>query len=359
MLDDELYMRRCLQLAQQAEGNTAPNPMVGAVVVCDGAIIGEGYHHRCGLPHAEVNAIASVKNQELLSRSTLYVNLEPCSHYGKTPPCAKLIIEKGIPRVVVGMGDPNEKVNGRGIAMLREAGIAVTEHVLEDECRWLNRRFVTFHTQKRPYILLKWAQTADGFIDKIRENAATPPLRISNEVTKTLNHQIRSIESAILIGTNTALLDNPHLTSRKWSTRNPVRMAIDRQRRIPANYKLLDDSTKTVIFSDENAEIGQNTTFVKIDFSHDIVPQILDYLYQHELQSLIVEGGRQLLQAFIDDGLWDEARIETAPTTIGSGVKAPNLPMNPYKTEFFGENEMKFFSRKTIDNERLAFIDED
>ncbi len=347
MPNDELYMRRCLQLAQQAEGETAPNPMVGAVLVCDGTIIGEGYHHRCGLPHAEVNAIASVQKPELLPQSTLYVNLEPCSHYGKTPPCAKLIIEKGIPRVVVGMGDPNEKVNGRGIAMLREAGIEVTEHVLESECRWLNRRFVTFHTQKRPYILLKWAQTADGFIDTIRENADTPPLRISNEVTKTLNHQIRSVESAILVGTNTVLLDNPHLTSRKWSTRNPVRMAIDRQRRIPANYKLLDDSTKTVIFTDENDQIGQNTTFVKIDFSHDIVPQILNYLYQNELQSVIVEGGRQLLQAFIDDDLWDEARVETSPSVIGCGVNAPKFPMKPCKTEFFGQNKMEHFFRKT------------
>lgn len=341
MQNDELYMRRCLQLARQAEGETAPNPMVGAVLVCDGAIVGEGYHHRCGLPHAEVNAIASVANPDLLAKSTLYVNLEPCSHYGKTPPCAKLIIDKRIPRVVVGMGDPNAKVNGRGIAMLREAGIEVTEHVLEAECRWLNRRFVTFHTEKRPYVLLKWAQTADGFIDRIRENAGTPPLRISNEVTKTLNHQIRSVESAILVGTNTVLLDNPHLTSRKWSAKNPVRLAIDRQRRIPSGYKILDDTTKTVIFTDENAEIGQNTSLAKIDFSRDIVPQILDYLYRNEMQSVIVEGGRRLLQAFIDDGLWDEARIETSPITIGSGVEAPKIAMKTLKTEFFGANKME------------------
>lgn len=346
METDELYMRRCLQLAQQAEGQTAPNPMVGAVLVHNGVIIGEGYHHRCGLPHAEVNAIASVKNPELLPQSTLYVSLEPCSHYGKTPPCAKLIIEKRIPRVVVGMGDPNEKVNGRGIAMLREVGVEVIEHVLEPECRWLNRRFITFHTKKRPFILLKWAQTADGFIDKIRDDASTPPLRISNEVTKTLNHQIRSVESAILIGTNTALLDNPHLTSRKWGSRNPVRMVVDRSLRIPADYRLLDDSAPTVVFNATKDETIGNISYVRLDFEQNIVPQMVDYLYQHELQSVIVEGGRQLLQSFIDLDLWDEARIETSPVTIGDGVKAPIFPMKPTKIELFGQNEMRIFSRK-------------
>lgn len=346
METDELYMRRCLQLAQQAEGQTAPNPMVGAVLVHNGVIIGEGYHHRCGLPHAEVNAIASVKNPELLPQSTLYVSLEPCSHYGKTPPCAKLIIEKRIPRVVVGMGDPNEKVNGRGIAMLREAGVEVIEHVLEPECRWLNRSFITFYTKKRPFILLKWAQTADGFIDKIRDDASTPPLRISNEITKTLNHQIRSVESAILIGTNTALLDNPHLTSRKWGSRNPVRMVVDRSLRIPADYRLLDDSAPTVVFNATKDETIGNISYVRLDFEQNIVPQMVDYLYQHELQSVIVEGGRQLLQSFIDLDLWDEARIETSPVTIGDGVKAPNFPMKPTKIEFFGQNEMRIFSRK-------------
>lgn len=346
METDELYMRRCLQLAQQAEGQTAPNPMVGAVLVHNGVIIGEGYHHRCGLPHAEVNAIASVKNPEFLPQSTLYVSLEPCSHYGKTPPCAKLIIEKRIPRVVVGMGDPNEKVNGRGIAMLREAGVEVIEHVLEPECRWLNRRFITFHTKKRPFILLKWAQTADGFIDKIRDDASTPPLRISNEVTKTLNHQIRSVESAILIGTNTALLDNPHLTSRKWGNRNPVRMVVDRSLRIPADYRLLDDSAPTVVFNAKKDETIGNISYVRLDFERNIVPQMVDYLYQHELQSVIVEGGRQLLQSFIDLDLWDEARIETSPVTIGDGVKAPKFPMKPTKIELFGQNEMRIFSRK-------------
>ncbi|MDY6037123.1 MAG: bifunctional diaminohydroxyphosphoribosylaminopyrimidine deaminase/5-amino-6-(5-phosphoribosylamino)uracil reductase RibD [Paludibacteraceae bacterium] len=347
MHTDELYMRRCLQLAHQAAGHTAPNPMVGAVVVYDGRIIGEGYHHRCGEPHAEVNAIASVQNPELLRHATLYVNLEPCSHYGKTPPCAKLIIEKKIPRVVVGMGDPNERVNGRGIAMLREAGVEVVTFVLEDECRQLNRRFVTFHTQHRPYVILKWAQTADGFIDVARTDNHTPPLRISNNITKTLNHQMRTEEAAILVGTNTALLDNPHLTARKWSGQNPVRMVVDRTLRIPTDYHLYDGTTPTVIFTDETAENRTNITFAKLDFGHNIVPQILDYLYQNNLQSVIVEGGRQLLQAFIDAGVWDEAHIETAPMVVGCGVPAPKITMNTTETIMYEQNRMDIGTRIT------------
>ena len=209
-------MGRCLQIAAFAEGRTSPNPMVGAVIVHGGRIVGEGYHHRAGKPHAEPNAIASVADPEMLKDSTLYVSLEPCSHYGKTPPCAKLIIEKGIPRVVVAMLDPNPIVAGRGIAMLREAGIEVTVGTLEHEARELNRRFVTFHTKHRPYIMLKWAQSADGYIDLSRSEKGDGPVRISNGVTKTLNHKIRTEEDAILVGWRTALLDDPHLTSRKW-----------------------------------------------------------------------------------------------------------------------------------------------
>ena len=340
MEQNELYMSRCLQLAQQAEGHTAPNPMVGAVIVCDGVIIGEGYHHRCGEPHAEVNAIRSVNDQNLLMKSTLYVNLEPCSHYGKTPPCAQLIIDKKIPRVVVGMGDPNPKVNGRGIQMLREAGVEVVENVLNEECKALNKRFVTLYTKKRPFVILKWAQTQDGFIDASRTTSEIPPLRISNEVTKTLNHQIRSIESAILVGTNTALLDNPHLTARKWSTRNPVRMVVDKSLRVPSDYRIYDQTTPTVIFTDKMVENKTNITFVKLDFSKAIVPQIVDYLYQANLSSLIVEGGTQLLQAFVDAHLWDEVHIETSPEIIGAGVKAPNISMKIIDTKWYDQNKM-------------------
>lgn len=340
MEQHELYMSRCLQLAQQAEGYTAPNPMVGAVIVCDGVIIGEGYHHRCGEPHAEVNAIRSVNDQNLLMKSTLYVNLEPCSHYGKTPPCAQLIIDKKIPRVVVGMGDPNPKVNGRGIQMLREAGVEVVENVLNQQCQILNKRFITMYTKKRPFVILKWAQTQDGFIDAWRTTSEIPPLRISNEVTKTLNHQIRSIESAILVGTNTALLDNPHLTARKWITRNPVRMVVDKSLRVPSDYRIYDQTTPTVIFTDKMVENKTNITFVKLDFSKAIVPQIMDYLYQANLSSLIVEGGTQLLQAFIDANLWDEVYIETSPEIIGAGVKAPNISMKIIDTKWYDQNKM-------------------
>lgn len=340
MEQNELYMSRCLQLAQQAEGHTAPNPMVGAVIMCDGVIIGEGYHHRCGEPHAEVNAIRSVNDQNLLMKSTLYVNLEPCSHYGKTPPCAQLIIDKKIPRVVVGMGDPNPKVNGRGIQMLREAGVEVVENVLNQQCQILNKRFVTLYTKKRPFVILKWAQTQDGFIDAWRTTSEIPPLRISNEVTKTLNHQIRSIESAILVGTNTALLDNPHLTARKLNTRNPVRMVVDKSLRVPSDYRIYDQTTPTVIFTDKMVENKTNITFVKLDFSKAIVPQIVDYLYQVNLSSLIVEGGTQLLQAFIDANLWDEVYIETSPEIIGAGVKAPNISMKIIDTKWYDKNKM-------------------
>lgn len=340
MEQHELYMSRCLQLAQQAEGHTAPNPMVGAVIVCDGVIIGEGYHHRCGEPHAEVNAIRSVNDQNLLMKSTLYVNLEPCSHYGKTPPCAQLIIDKKIPRVVVGMGDPNPKVNGRGIQMLREAGVEVVENVLNQQCQILNKRFVTLYTKKRPFVILKWAQTQDGFIDAWRTTSEIPPLRISNEVTKTLNHQIRSIESAILVGTNTALLDNPHLTARKWNTRNPVRMVVDKSLRVPSDYRIYDQTTPTVIFTDKMVENKTNITFVKLDFSKAIVPQIVDYLYQANLSSLIVEGGTQLLQAFVDAHFWDEVHIETSPEIIGDGVKAPNISMKIIDTKWYDQNKM-------------------
>lgn len=340
MNQDELYMKRCLQLAQQAEGYTAPNPMVGAVIVCDNVVIGEGYHQRCGEPHAEVNAICSVKDQNLLNKSTIYVNLEPCSHYGKTPPCAQLIIDKKIPRVVIGMGDPNPKVNGKGIQLLRDAGVDIIENVLLRECQLLNKRFLTMHTKKRPFIMLKWAETQDGFIDILRTTSETSPLRISNEVTKTLNHQIRSVESAILVGTNTALLDNPHLTSRKWSGRNPVRMVIDKTLRIPLDYHLYDESTSTVIFTDKTVESKENTTFVKLDFSHNIVSQIVDYLYQVNLSSLIVEGGTQLLQAFIDTHLWDEVHVETSPIVIGTGVKAPKVTMKTVETKWYDENKM-------------------
>ncbi|MBO8439667.1 MAG: bifunctional diaminohydroxyphosphoribosylaminopyrimidine deaminase/5-amino-6-(5-phosphoribosylamino)uracil reductase RibD [bacterium] len=334
MTTDELYMGRCLQIAAFAEGRTSPNPMVGAVIVHDGRIVGEGYHHRAGQPHAEPNAIASVADPEMLKDSTLYVSLEPCSHYGKTPPCAKLIIEKGIPRVVVAMLDPNPIVAGRGIAMLREAGIEVTVGTLEHEARELNRRFVTFHTKHRPYIMLKWAQSADGYIDLSRKEKGDGPVRISNGVTKTLNHKIRTEEDAILVGWRTALLDDPHLTSRKWGDKNPLRCVIDRDGTLPRTLRLFDGSTPTVVFTAKETADSTNLTYCKIDFSGDIAVHIADSLYRRGVQSVIVEGGAATLGMFISAGLWDEARIETSPAALGSGVRAPIIGRTPVRTEW-------------------------
>lgn len=337
-------MQRCLQLAANGISDVAPNPMVGCVIVCDGRIIGEGYHRRCGEAHAEVNAINSVKAEDLplLASSTLYVNLEPCSHFGKTPPCAQLVIAKKIARVVVGMSDPNEKVNGRGIAQLREAGVEVKMGVLEAECRELNHRFITFQTQKRPYIILKWAQTADGLIDVCRTSAEVRPLRISSDFTKKLNHQVRTEEAAILVGTRTALLDNPHLTVTKWVGRNPVRMCIDRTLKLPKTHHLLDDSAPTLIFTEKKNEKLNQTEFVQLDFSHDVVPQILDELYKRQLTSLIVEGGTQLLNSFIKSGLWDECRIETSSIRANcEGVKAPEIMMRVVDVKMYGDQKME------------------
>ena len=294
-------MRRCLQLARCGEAGAPPNPMVGAVIVCDSRIIGEGYHRRCGGPHAEVNAINSVKERDLLSRSTIYVSLEPCAHYGKTPPCADLIIETGIRRVVIGCTDPFTKVNGLGIKKLREAGCEVQVGVLEQECRELNRRFFTFHEKHRPWIILKWAQSNDGFIGKDER------VILSNALTQTLVHRLRARSGAILVGTNTALQDNPTLTTRLWPGPNPLRLTIDRNGILPPTLHLKDNSTPTVIYS------------------HESIEEILADLYARGIQSLLVEGGAKLLQSFIDKGLWDEARIETAPLCLGQGTKAPTL----------------------------------
>lgn len=301
MFNDIKFMRRCLQLARCGEAGAPPNPMVGAVIACDGRIIGEGYHRRCGGPHAEVNAINSVKERDLLSRSTIYVSLEPCAHYGKTPPCADLIIETGIRRVVIGCTDPFAKVNGLGIKKLREAGCEVQVGVLEQECRELNRRFFTFHEKHRPWIILKWAQSNDGFIGKDER------VILSNALTQTLVHRLRARSGAILVGTNTALQDNPTLTTRLWPGPNPLRLTIDRRGILPPTLHLKDNSTPTVIYS------------------HESIEEILADLYARGIQSLLVEGGAKLLQSFIDKGLWDEARIETAPLCLGQGTKAPTL----------------------------------
>lgn len=333
MNNDEKYMGRCLYLAKLGIYSVAPNPMVGAVVVHEDKIIGEGYHQRHGDAHAEPNAINSVKNADLLERATLYVNLEPCSHFGKTPPCANLIIAKKIKRVVIGCLDPNPKVSGRGVALLREAGIEVEVGVLEIESKELNKRFIRFHENKRPFILLKWAQTVDGFIDKLRNDNSMKALKISNQVTSQLTHKMRAENMGIMVGTNTILLDNPSLTVRNWHGRNPIRIGIDNKNIIPESYVIKNGEIKTLIFSDVAQESKPNLEFIHMGNNEQNLSFILNELYRRNIHSVLVEGGAALLNSFIESDLWDEANVETSLQTLGNGVKAPKIPDNYITSE--------------------------
>jgi len=345
-MNNELkYISRCLQLAELGAGYVAPNPMVGAVLVCDDKIIGEGYHRHYGEAHAEPNAINSVKDKDLLKQSTLYVNLEPCSHYGKTPPCADLIVSSGIPRVVIGTLDPNPKVAGRGVEILRKAGVEVVVGVLEAECRELNKRFFIFQEQKRPYVLLKWAQTKDGFMDRVRTTVTEPPLQISNNITRQLTHKMRSENQSILVGANTVLLDNPSLTVRNWSGKSPVRIGIDRQRRIPDDFNLLDGSISTIIFTEKDEVNKLHVEFVKIDFGTNSVKNILSEIYKRNIHSVLVEGGPTILNSFIESGLWDEANIEIAPLRIAEGMAAPVLQLQPISHQTFNGHDWLFYKQ--------------
>ena len=320
----EIFMHRCLDLALLGMGDVAPNPMVGCVIVHNKTIIGEGYHQEFGQPHAEVNAIRSVMNPELLAQSTLYVSLEPCSHFGKTPPCSDLIIQSCIPHVVIGTVDPFTKVAGKGIERMQKAGIEVEVGVLENECRQLNRRFFTFHEKRRPYVFLKWAQTLDGFIDTDRTEMQHPTW-ITNDLSKRLVHKQRSEESAILIGTNTAVYDNPALTVREWTGNQPIRMVIDRTRRMDAGLHILDSKAPTWIFTEKEIPDAENLQFIRLDFTHNILPQLLAALYERNILSVIVEGGCILLKSFLKSGLWDEAFIYTGNQFFGKGVEAPHI----------------------------------
>ena len=324
----EHYIKRCIQLAKNGLGRTYPNPMVGSVIVHEGKIIGEGWHQQAGGPHAEVNAINSVADFSILKKSTIYVSLEPCSHYGKTPPCSDLIIARGIKKVVIGTVDPFAEVAGRGIKKLLDAGREVTVGVLEKDCQELNERFFTFHNKKRPYIILKWAQTEDAFIapEQMQERK---PVWITNKYSNQLVHKWRSEEQAILVGTNTAIADNPKLNTRHWQGDDPVRVVLDREGKIPQQSALFDGSVKTILLTEaasESAKLQQENLFMEfLKFENPLPPQICDILYKHELQSVIVEGGSQMLQTFIDADLWDEARVFTGNKSFGNGVKAPNF----------------------------------
>lgn len=332
MNDDEKYMARCIQLAKNGIHGAVPNPMVGAVIVCHGRIIGEGFHIRCGQAHAEVNAIRSVKDESLLKDSTIYVSLEPCSHYGKTPPCADLIISKQIPRVVVGCIDPFSKVSGCGVAKLRDAGIEVKVGVLEQECLQLNARFMVSHLHQRPYVTLKWAQSEDGFIDAERTDATQKPVLFSTSLTGMMAHQLRARSQAILVGRRTAELDNPSLNVRHWVGKSPLRVVLDRSLTLSGSLALFDQSQPTLVFTEQVRAVSVgNVEYCVLDFSGDVIRQILDELHRRGIQSLLVEGGSQLLQSFIDSSLWDEAYVEVAPFRLKSGVSSPHLPSDCYK----------------------------
>lgn len=321
---DVLYMRRAMQLAQKGVPHAAPNPIVGAVIVCDGKIIGEGYHRICGGPHAEVNAVNSVKDKSLLSSSTIYVTLEPCSHYGKTPPCADMLVANHLKRVVIGCIDPFSRVQGNGIKKLRDAGIEVTIGVCEQECLELIKRFRTFHEKKRPYVILKWAQSADGFIDVVRQGGS--PVVISDSFNQMLVHKLRSECGAILVGTETARLDNPTLTVRKWFGRNPIRVVIDRRLRLDRSLHLFDGSVPTLVFTESKPQWEtDNVSFVVLPKGADMVAGVLEELHKRNVQTLLVEGGSALLQSFIDSAMWDEARVETGRIVLHNGVEAPHL----------------------------------
>ena len=310
------YIAHCIEIARRGEYFVAPNPMVGAVLVDpSGTIIAEGWHEKYGEGHAEVNCFKHFENSEFsfqysdLSQCTLFVSLEPCSHYGKTPPCAKLIIEKGVGHVVVGMLDPNPLVAGKGVQMLRDAGIEVTVGVLEDQCRELNKRFLCLHEQHRPYVILKWAQTADGFIDIKRTGGS--PLKISTPATKAIVHRMRAENMAIMVGTNTVLLDNPRLLNTHWQGRNPIRVTIDRHNRIPSDARIFSDESETIVYR-----------------SRTDWPFIVEDLAKRNIHSILVEGGTTLLNHILETGIWDEIHIEVAPElTIGDGVSAPLIPL--------------------------------
>lgn len=319
-----LYMQRCIDLASKGAGYVAPNPMVGAVLVHGRRIIGEGYHRQYGEAHAEVNCINSVRegDRPLVSSSTLYVSLEPCAHFGKTPPCSDLIVKHSIPKVVVGCADPFPEVDGKGISKLKAAGVEVIVGVMEKECRELNKRFFCRVEKKRPYIILKWAQTADGFI----AGAGSERLLISNAITNRMVHRWRSEEAAILVGTNTALKDDPSLTNRLWKGRSPMRMVLDRSLRLPRTLKLFDGTQDTLVLNTIRGGEEGKITYYKIDPDMEITGQIMLAAYESRLQSILVEGGSQLLQSFIDAGAWDEARVITNKKLYcKEGVAAPAL----------------------------------
>lgn len=351
-------MQRCIQLAKTAAGNVAPNPMVGAVLVHEGRIIGEGYHRQYGKAHAEVNCINAVVDADLplIPQSTLYVSLEPCAHFGKTPPCADLIIRHHIPHVVVGCRDPFTEVNGKGIEKLANAGIKVEVGILEKECRELNKRFFTFHELHRPYIILKWAQSNNGKIAGLSNER----MLISNAYSNRLVHRWRSEEQAILVGTRTALADDPALTTRLWPGKNPIRLVIDLHLKLPQTLRLFDDAAATLVFNlhkntiedfkDKSFIENNSTAFYQVTDNVSMVHQVLNALYHLNIQSVLVEGGARLLQSFIDENMWDEARVITnSDLLIPEGLNAPALPVkNAQHKEVFASDIIHYYNNSLL-----------
>ncbi len=347
MESDILFMQRCIDLAYLGQRKVMPNPMVGAVIVHNNSIIGEGYHQKYGEAHAEVNAINSVENKELLKDSTIYVSLEPCAHFGKTPPCSDLIIKYKLKRVVVGCIDTFSEVAGKGIEKLKKAGIEVTVGVLEQECRNLNKRFFTFHEEKRPYIILKWTQTQDGFIDKLRAKNETGINWITSKETKSLVHQWRSEEHGILVGKTTVLNDDPSLTVRNIEGENPIRIVIDKNNSINySNYNITNNESTTYILNKNREESKNKTHWIEIeDFNTE---NILAKLYELNIQSVIVEGGKFTLQQFIQENYWDEARVLVGNTIFSKGIEAPSINLQPNFSSTFFEDKIYFYYNKNF-----------
>ncbi len=347
----EKYMLRCLQLAKNGLGTTYPNPLVGSVIVLNDIIIGEGFHLKAGQPHAEVNAIANASETSLLKEATIYVNLEPCSHYGKTPPCADLIIEKGIKKVVIGCTDINPAVAGKGVQKLMQAGCDVTIGILEAECLEINKRFFTFHSKKRPYIILKWAQTADGFTAPNSKTDSTEisekkPFWISNSFSQQYAHKMRAEEHAILVGKNTAITDNPSLTARNFAGENPVRIFIDRNLDIIEKSNLYNEAAETIVITEKAKGAVKNISFEVANFAENLPLQICEILHKKNIQSVIIEGGAKTLQSFIEANLWDEAYIFNGIFNLEKGLKAPELKGSKISEMKLGDDTLQLFKNK-------------
>ncbi|MGB5236110.1 MAG: bifunctional diaminohydroxyphosphoribosylaminopyrimidine deaminase/5-amino-6-(5-phosphoribosylamino)uracil reductase RibD [Flavobacteriaceae bacterium] len=345
----EKYMSRCIELAKNARGTAAPNPVVGCVIVHDKKIIGEGYTSPYGGPHAEVNAIRSVADKSKLTSSTLYVSLEPCSHHGKTPPCSELIIRHRIPRIVIGIRDPNELVAGKGIALLEKAGCHITEGVLNKQCHAINRDFFVYHQQKRPYIILKWAQTKDGYLapDPQLRKEDPEPFWISSSHSRQLVHKWRTEEQAILAGTNTIILDNPNLTARDWHGKSPTRIILDQKLRIPANYKVFDKSSPTIILTSVRKPKKKisGIQYEYLNYNSEVAAQIVRILWKSQILSVIVEGGAKTLETFIAERFWDEARIITSAGSLNAGTRAPEIMGNIATKYSIGTDTLKIIDR--------------